>query len=54
LQGKEDLLLPAHLVPVVVEYGDVVVVPDLGGPVRPLQGIEAKRQTLVLQFSIRE
>ena len=47
--GQQELLLPAHLVPVVVEHGEVVVVPQLRGPVRPLQGVEAERQALVLE-----
>ena len=53
VQGKEDLLLPAHLVAVVVEHGEVVVVPQLRGSVRPLQSVEAERQALVLKVGIR-
>ena len=52
--GQQDLLLPADLVPVVVEDGDVVVVPQLRGPVRPLQGVEAERQALVLKVGVRQ
>ena len=52
--GQQQLLLPADLVPVVVEHGEVVVVAQLRGPVRPLQGVEAERQAVVLEGGVRQ
>ena len=52
--GQQQLLPPADLVAVVVEDGDVVVVAQLRGPVRPLQGVEAERQAVVFKVGVRQ
>jgi hypothetical protein len=44
--------LPTSLVAVVVEDRDVVVVPEVRGSVRPLQGFAAERKALVFKIDI--
>ena len=50
--GQQQFLLPADLVAVVVQDGQVVVVAQLRGTVRPLQGVEADRHAVVLKGDV--
>ncbi len=54
VHGKQELLPPAHLVLVLVEHRDVVMVPQLRGSVRSLQGIEVERQGLVFEVGVHQ